>query len=624
MVQLTNLGHLCGGDWRGPRVDWRDLAPHAERLICLAGAPASSGLLGSYAEQADDPDEPTEALAIARRLANMYGDRLYVSLVFHGSDTDKVVNRGLLAIAQRLELGVVASNAVRFATPEDALPHTVLGAIRGGRRADGLMTQPGVGAELPMLALDGVRGQGYLKSAAAMWRLFGTQKPQALENTLEVARRCEFRLPLAEIAAPDQRYGPARLFGLQPAQDLFEQQLSDAVAEALPRRCAETGREPPNDDLRARLQAELDEICKAGLAELLLVAQQVGAACRERGIPVVARGSATCSLVVWVLGLVETCPLDDGLDGEMFVHDGRPELPDLDLEVPSAYEPTVAVLVQQAAAACWTNRSSADRSELPVVNAVRLGVNVSLGSRQAVRLTGAALGLEVPRVNALARQVPLLSSPGAIEQVMTRGPELGVGDSPQSEPFKSILSVAARLEGLPYRQGAHPSASTFSFFSRSALDWLPAQWVGADGPGRRRSFGGARHVAVAAQERANVAALAHPGSFRADRQVTHPLGVEDGNGDWPRPDLSGGGPVLAAQWDKSDMEALGLTRLDVCSSPSLGSAGILAEQGGVDAETAAAAWRLLEAGDTLCIAQVESLGMRQLFRRARELRDQHG
>jgi DNA polymerase III alpha subunit len=127
-------------------------------------------------EQADDPDEPMEALAIARRLADTYGDRLYVSLVFHGSATDKVVNRGRLAIAQRLELGVVATNAVRFATAEEALPHTVLAAIREGRRADGLMTQPGVGADLPTLALDGVRAQGYLKSAAAMWRLFGNQR----------------------------------------------------------------------------------------------------------------------------------------------------------------------------------------------------------------------------------------------------------------------------------------------------------------------------------------------------------------------------------------------------------------------------------------------------------------
>jgi DNA polymerase-3 subunit alpha len=277
LVQLTNLGHLSGGDWRGPRVDWRDLAQHAEGLLCIAGGPASSGLLGACVEQSDDPDEPVEALAMARRLADIYGGRLYISLVFHGSPTDKVVNRGLLAIAQRLELDVVATNAVRFATPEDALPHTVLGAIRGGRRAEGLMNQPGVGADLPMLALDGVRAQAYLKSADAMWRLFGNQLPLALDNTLEVARRCEFRLPLAELAAPDERYGPARLFGLRPVQDVFDQQLADLVADALPRRCAETGREPPNDDLRARVQAELDEICKAGLAELLLVAQQVGA-----------------------------------------------------------------------------------------------------------------------------------------------------------------------------------------------------------------------------------------------------------------------------------------------------------------------------------------------------------
>lgn len=401
-----------------------------------------------------------------------------------------------------------------------------------------------------MLALDGVRGQGYLKSAAAMWRLFGTNchkrsqthsRSRAAANFAAARRRSRHRMSVMALRGCS---------ACSLRRTCSSSNSAMLWLRPYPRRCAETGREPPNDELRARLQAELDDICKAGLAELLLVAQQVGAACRERGIPVVARGSATCSLVVWVLGLVETCPLDDGLDGEMFVHDGRPDLPDLDLEVPSAYEPTVAAIVQQAAAACWTNRSSVDRSELPVVNAVRLGINVSLGSRQAVRLTGAALGLEAPRVNALARQVPLLSSPGANEQVMTRGPEFGVGDSPQSEPFKTILSVAARLEGLPYRQGAHPSASTFSFFSRSALDWLPAQWVGADRPGRGRSFGGARHVAVAAQERANVAALAHPGAFPPDRHVTHPVGVEDGNGDWPQPDLCGGGPVLAAQWDK--------------------------------------------------------------------------
>ena len=125
---------------------------------------------------------------------------------------------------------------------------------------------------------------------------------------------------------------------------------------------------------------------------------------------------------------------------------------------------------------------------------------MSLGARQAVRAVGAALGLEAPRVNALVRQVPLLSSPGAIEQIRQHRPEMGGFDAPQAEPSRTILSVAAKLEGLPYRQGAHPSAYTFSFFARSVLDWLPAQWVGAERPGRGRTVGGARHVAVVAQE----------------------------------------------------------------------------------------------------------------------------
>ena len=64
-------------------------------------------------------------------------------------------------------------------------------------------------------------------------------------------------------------------------------------------------------------------------------------------------------------------------------------------------------------------------------------------------------------------------------------------------------------------------------------------------------------------------------------------------------------------------------RLDVSPSPSLGSSAIAAARGGLEPATAAAAWRLLEAGDTLCIGQVESLGIRLLLRRARELRNQH-
>src|ERR1051326_8146810 len=92
-----------------------------------------------------------------------------------------------------------------------------------------------------------------------------------------------------------------------------------------------------------------------------------------------------------------------------------------------------AAFVQQSAAAPWAIQPRRSGPDSRRSTRCGLASNVSLGSRQAGRAVGAALGLEVPRVNALARQVPLLSSPAAIEQVMTRGPELGVPDSPQSE-----------------------------------------------------------------------------------------------------------------------------------------------------------------------------------------------
>jgi DNA polymerase III alpha subunit len=99
LVQLSNIGQLSGRDWQGPRIDWRDPASYSEGLICLAGGPPSVGLLAGYVEHADDPDEPAEALVAAGRLGDIYGDRLYVALGFHGSPADKVVNRGLLAVA---------------------------------------------------------------------------------------------------------------------------------------------------------------------------------------------------------------------------------------------------------------------------------------------------------------------------------------------------------------------------------------------------------------------------------------------------------------------------------------------------------------------------------------------
>ena len=104
----------------------------------------------------------------------------------------------------------------------------------------------------------------------------------------------------------------------------------------------------PGDRQRLeRVHEEVRTICEHGLEDLLVFAHEVGQFCSQHGIPLAARGSATASLVVWTLGLSDLCPLDCNLDGGMFVHKGRKDLPDLDLEVSSLHEQAVSAFIQQ-------------------------------------------------------------------------------------------------------------------------------------------------------------------------------------------------------------------------------------------------------------------------------------
>jgi len=257
---------------------------------------------------------------------------------------------------------------------------------------------------------------------------------------------------------------------------------------------------------------------------------------------------------------------------------------------------------------------------LPALGTLRLGVHVSLGARQAVRGVGTALGLDPIALNSLARQVPLLSSPGAIEQVLTRSPELGGGLAASFEPGQTILRLAGQIEGLPQRDGAHPSAYAISFLGPGALSWLPALWVSADRPGASH-FGGPRHLAVAGLEQSDAGQLAHPSA-----PAPNLVGTIDTDDDDPveLDDVlrttagMAGGPVLVCAWDRAAFEALGIARLDITTSSAMATAAAPQLADEPSDEIQQGAWQLLAAGDTRCISQVETPGMQAVLRRVRE------
>src|SRR5919202_667603 len=268
IVALANKAHLANADFRGPRVDWRDLEEHScGELICLTGAPLL-GVLGPLVEHAADPGNPIEAAALCRGLAELYPS-LYIELAYHGHPREKLINCGLVALAERLELPIVATNAVRFARPQDALAHRVLEAMAQGRRADGVLRNVDQdGADLPVVSIAGAHHpEAYLKTPAEMQRVFG-RLPAALRASVEIRQRARFRLPPGTETPPEHRYGPALLFGLGPVQEFDQQRLAELVEQRLPERFAETGRGEPSVKVREQAAAELRAICQAGLAEL--------------------------------------------------------------------------------------------------------------------------------------------------------------------------------------------------------------------------------------------------------------------------------------------------------------------------------------------------------------------
>jgi hypothetical protein len=125
----------------------------------------------------------------------------------------------------------------------------------------------------------------------------------------------------------------------------------------------------------------------------------------------------------------------------MFVHDGQPDPPDLDLKVSSLHEAAVSAFVQQGG---FDGLPEHTAGEFPRLRAIRVGVHVSMGLRQALRAVGNALGMEAPRVNTVARQDPLLSSPGAIDDVMQLGREQGVAEANAgAEPYTTLVRSPA-------------------------------------------------------------------------------------------------------------------------------------------------------------------------------------
>ena len=305
LCRLITAYRCSSGDRRRPLCPLETVLEHANGLVCLTGA-VPFGLLPGLLLSG----RGTRAAEVTGLLREAFGrDSVFVELTDDGTAGGRGRLAKAAAFARAAGLPTLATNEAAYLRPGDHRLHEVMVA------ASNLSSLPGPGYR--------PTDQLYLKPPGRMRRLFAGH-PEALANAAAVAERCAgavglsggVHVPVARVPRGASARGVLR---------------REAFAGAR-RRYGRGGEDPTLGEVSARLRRELRCIERLGFASYFLVAREARAIARSRGIPVTGRGSAANSLVSYCLGLTQPEPFGNGLLFERFMHEGRGDPPDIDLD----------------------------------------------------------------------------------------------------------------------------------------------------------------------------------------------------------------------------------------------------------------------------------------------------
>jgi error-prone DNA polymerase len=310
LCRLITKMKLRVGRKEGASAPASDFIEHADGLICLTGG--EEGPLAAALRQGGSQ----AAFETVKRLTDIFGQRnIYVELQRHFHREEEYRNRAAIEIAESLQLPLLATNGVNYATPRERELADAFTALQHHR------TLATAGR---LLARNAER---YLKSPAAMRALFA-DVPEAIANTLELSSRLEFTLN--DLGYEFPRY-PV------PDGETMMSFLRERTREGMQSRY---GRADAELKKRARrqIERELDLIEKLKLAGYFLIVWDLVRFCREQNILAQGRGSAANSAVCYSLGITAVDPIGMELLFERFLSEERGEWPDIDLDLPSGDE----------------------------------------------------------------------------------------------------------------------------------------------------------------------------------------------------------------------------------------------------------------------------------------------
>ncbi|KAF0807251.1 DNA polymerase III subunit alpha [Alcanivorax sp. S71-1-4] len=393
-----------------------------EGLIFLSAA--RQGEIGQLL-LAGKQDEATE---VAEGFRALCGDRFYIEVQRTSRPGDENCLHASVALASALDLPVVATNDVRFLRQEDFEAHEARVCIHDGAAIDD--------PRRPRKYSD----QQYLKSAEEMAELF-SDLPEALANTVEIARRCSLDIRLNENFLPD--------FPI-PDGYTIEQFIQEESRRGLDKRLALI-LDPAADDYAARrkeyedrLQFELDTINSMGFPGYFLIVSDFIRWAKENGVPVgPGRGSGAGSLVAYSLEITDLDPIEYDLLFERFLNPERVSMPDFDVDF------------------CMDGRDRVIAYVADKYGRAAVGQIITFGTmaakavvRDVARVQGKPYGL-ADRLSKMIPPTPGMTLEKALEQEEVLRDFLNNSENSDQESAAEIWEMALKLEGLTRNVGKH-------------------------------------------------------------------------------------------------------------------------------------------------------------------------
>ena len=417
LMYLCSMAQIepCGGN--GPLLDYATLEGRTEGIIALLAGPY--GAVGKRL-LCGRKDLAEEALL---KFSGLFPGRIYIELMRHGLEAEQRSEAGFLELALKHNIPVVATNDIHFADDAVYEAHDALLCISEGR----YITE-GDRRRLTR--------EHRFKSAAEMRKLFA-DIPEAIENTLAIARRCATLSPSRAPILPTYAADEAESLREQARAGL-EMRLENYVfKEGMGAAECEQVAEP----YRKRLEFEVNTIINMKFPGYFLIVSDFIRWSKEHGIPVgPGRGSGAGSVVAWALLITDLDPLKYGLLFERFLNPERVSMPDFDVDFCQNRRDEVIRYVQ--------NKYGADR----VAQIITFG---KLQARAVLRDVGRVLQLPYGQVDGICKFVPNNpAAPVTLEQAIGLEPALKAAID-NDESVARMVNIALKLEGLNRHASTH-------------------------------------------------------------------------------------------------------------------------------------------------------------------------